>query len=203
MRNSSSAFQREIRRVLDPFLGKGVEQFIDDIIVHTATEAEHLVLLDKVFDTLVKEGIKLKRSKGRFLVKEVTFLGHVVSAGQLRPSPERVKAITEFPVPQNIHQSRSFVGMANFFRDFIPNFSEISAPLTSLNQDNFQWKDEQQQAFEVIKQKLCSEPVLALFDPSLPLTLTTDASLIGIGAMLSQNRFTRKLTSTGVLVSQT
>ena len=120
------------------------------------------------------------------MVPEVSFLGHVLTEGQLRPSPEKTKAITEFHTPVNIHQSRSFVGMANFFRDFVPNFSDLATPLTSLNEDNFHWGEQQQKDFESIKEKLSSEPVLALFNPSLPLTLTTDASLIGLGAMLSQ-----------------
>ena len=194
LKNSGSCFQREVRRILDDFLGNGVEQFLDDIILHTATEEQHLSLLRRVFQRLTEEGVKLRKEKCTFLATEVKFLVHVISSGHVRPSKEKTKAVREFPVPTDVRKVREFVGLANFYRSFVPNFSSIVAPLTSLTKKDteFIWNDEQQQAFERLKQLLTDSPVLALFDPTLPLTLSTDASNVGLGAVLSQKDLDNK-----------
>ena len=188
LKNSGSCFQREVRRILDDFLGHGVEQFFDDIIVHTSTEEEHLSVLRKVFQRLTEEGVKLRKEKCSFLATEVKFLGHVISSGQIRPSLEKTRAVREFPKPTDVRKVREFVGLANFYRSFVPNFSTVVTPLTDLTRKDvdFIWGEPQQQAFDSLKRQLTDSPVLALFDPSLPLTLSTDASNAGLGAVLSQ-----------------
>ena len=195
LRNAAAAFMRELRHVLCDFIGKGVEIYLDDIIVHTPTLAEHYDLLSRLFRKVREEGLRIRREKCRFFAKEVEFLVHIVSEGHVRPSPSKVKAVEQFPTPQTTKQVMEFVGLANFYRSFVRDFSRIAEPLTSLTRKDspFIWNLPQQKAFEELKLALTQPPVLAIYDPKLPLVLETDGSGLGLGSILSQRNEANEL----------
>lgn len=139
---------------------------------------------------MLKEArLTLNSSKCRFGMKSIEYLGYVLGNGEIRPGDRKIKAIEQFPRPCNKHEVRRFIGLASFFRRFVPNFAHIARPLTSLtkNDTSFQWLEEQEKAFAEIKRKLLTEPVLKIYNPSASRTeLHTDASSYGIAAMLMQ-----------------
>lgn len=188
LKNAPATFQRILQRVLGSLLYKGAINYLDDIIIYSKTFTEHLDLLERVFKLLQEHNIKLKLSKCHFARQEVDYLGYVISSKGVQPSTQKVAAVTAFPPPTNLKEVRQFLGLANYYRRFISNFSTISKPLTTLLRKNqtFHWKDAQQQAFQNLKDKLTTQPVLAIYDKDKPCTLYTDASKIGIGATLVQ-----------------
>ena len=188
LKNAPSTFQRILRDVLRPFIGKGVENYLDDIIVHTKTKEEHKKLIHDVMHTLEKTNIRLRKEKCSFFSTEIEILGHVVSHGIIKPSPRKVGAVREFPTPSSRKQLQQFAGLANYYRNFVGNYSRIAAPLYRLTKKDteFVWSDECEDAFQTLKTKITSEPVLAAFDPNRECILQTDASGIGVGAILSQ-----------------
>lgn len=123
-----------------------------------------------------------------FFQKRVTYLGHVIDKHGLRKCSQKVDAITKASRPSNVTELKRFLGMVNYYRNFVPRASTILAPLNSLLREGTQWEwgEKQQQAFETIKKELCSERVLTHFDPSASLILTVDASPVGFAAVLSQ-----------------
>ena len=146
--------------------------YIDDVIIYSETFQDHLEHLNEVFGKLRDAGLKLKMSKCQFLMKQISYLGHVISKDGICPDPEKI----------------SVVGMASYYRKFIDHFSELVGPLTELTKKHakFHWTDKHSRAFETIKQKLVQAPVLAHPDPSRPYVLSTDASLVAVGAVLTQ-----------------
>ena len=120
--------------------------------------------------------------------KEVVYLGHLITEDGVRPNPEKIKAVVEFPVPNSAKDIKSFLGFVGYYRRFIANFSTLSKPLTKLLKRDtpFLWSDDQQQAFEILKSKLIKEPILQYPDMEKEFILTTDASQFSIGGLLSQ-----------------
>lgn len=188
LKNAPATFQRILQRILGPLLYKGAINYLDDIILYSKTFEDHLNLLEKVFNLLKANNVKLKLSKCNFACKEVDYLGYIICPEGVKPSTEKTAAVANFPVPTTYKEIRRFLGLANYYRRFIRDFSTISKPLTTLLQKNqpFHWQDLQQQAFEKLKQKLVSKPVLAIYNKDKPCILYTDASKIGIGATLVQ-----------------
>ena len=114
LRNSGLQFQRTLQEILSNFSSKKVIIYIDDILIITQSFEEHITLLEKVLNTLVENGIKIKVTKCEFLKEEVRFLGHIISKEGIRKSPEYVQKIKSFPKPTNVNQLRRFLGLANF-----------------------------------------------------------------------------------------
>jgi transposase InsO family protein len=188
LKNAPATFQRIIQRILGPLLYKGVINYLDDFILYTETYEEHLELLNKVLCLLIDHNIKLKREKCFFAKTEVTYLGHVVSHNQVKPSPQKTAAIHGFPTPTTLTSVRRFLGMTNWYRKFVDNYTRIAKPLTLLQRKDipFHWGPDQTKAFIELKNAITSDKVLALYDPEKPCILYTDASLLGIGAALHQ-----------------
>ena len=168
--------------------------YLDDIIISASTFKNHIHHLRLVFERMSTAGLKLKPTKCHFLQKEVTFLGHVVSADGIKTDPEKVKAPKTWPVPMNVKELQSFLGLGGYYRKFILGFSSIAEPLYTLCRKNipFSWQQEQQAAFEELKDRLVSAPVLGYpdFSPAAgSFIFDTDASqYLGIGAVLSQRQ---------------
>jgi hypothetical protein len=141
-----------------------------------------------VLDILRKEKLYAKMSKCAFAQRSVEFLGHVVSDKGVSVDPHKTDAIRDWPTPTNTTQLRSFLGLANFYRRFVPNYATVALPLTDLLKDNvsFQWTPQEESAFQALKTALTSTPVLRLPDPDAEFLVTTDASDFAIGATLSQ-----------------
>ncbi|KAJ8651906.1 hypothetical protein O0I10_012514 [Lichtheimia ornata] len=142
-----------------------------------------------VFATCRSANLRLKHKKCKFARRSVEYLGHVVSDQRLLPSPHNTKKLEDMAIPTNIEGVRSFLGMANYYKRFVPEFAETAAPIIRLlRKDNpFEWNQEQDAAFYAIKIALTSPPLLAFPDQQQVQILTTDASGIALGAVLSQS----------------
>lgn len=167
----------------------GVEVIFDDIIIAAKDEFEHDTLMRKLLLRAREAKVKFNPAKLQYKVSEVKYMGNIVSESGLKPDVEKVRAIVQMPLPQNREELRRFLGMVNYFSQFIPNQSEATAPLRSLLKKDvvWIWSHEHTQAVEHLKEILSSQPVLKFFDPSKPVNLQVDASKSGLGACILQD----------------
>ena len=192
--NAPAVFQRLVQEVLlglNPDDGpEFVSAYIDDIIIFSRTLKEHMSHLRLVINHLVEAGLKLNPEKCRFIRQEVDYLGHVVTPQGLKPSEKYVQAVKEFPIPTYVSGVRRFLGLASYYRRFVCSFARIAKPLHALTKTNaqFNWSCECQLAFELLKEKLVEAPVLAYPTFDHKFILETDASMQGLGAVLSQEQ---------------
>ena len=188
LKNAPSTFQRIILRLIRPLQSRGVHNYLDDIIVFTDTIEEHNEVLCQLFDILHKSNLRVKRTKCTFFAVEIDFLGFHIAHNVKKPKDDKVQAIISFPTPHNAKKVAGFLGMVNYYRCFVKDFAKTALPLYQLtNKDTpFEWKDVHQTAFDLLKEPLTKEPFLVPFYPHKPTRLVTDASGIGIGAVLCQ-----------------
>lgn len=189
LKNAPSTFQRLVDKAL---LGlQNVELFVymDDVVIYADSLEDHTRKLLNLFDRLDKANLTLQPEKCIFLRKEVNYLGHVITQEGVKPDPKKVEAVRKFPCPRNAKNVKQFLGLAGYYRRFIPQFSIISKPLTFLlkNDVKFQWTEAQDESFNKLKNILCTEPLLQYPDFSKEFILSTDASHYGIGGVLSQD----------------
>ena len=188
---SPGFFSAFMRKAFSPLLRDGTMSFyLDDIFVSSSTWEEHMDKLSKVLQAFKDKNLTLKPTKCYFAHYSVTILGHVISSKGISTDPGKVIAITNMPAPHNLKTLRSFLGMASYYRKFIPFFSELAKPLTNLTRadEKFKWDEPQQTAFDKLKEHLTSPPILAFFDPQAPIVLATDASDYAIGSVLQQRQ---------------
>lgn len=164
--------------------------YIDDIAVDSPTWEEHLTQVETTLQRIQKAGLTLKPAKCKMAFHSCEYLGHQVGGGLVRPGLAKVEAIRDFIVPRKKKDVRSFLGLASYYRKYVPGFSTIAAPLSDLTQqsepDRVIWSKTAQEAFETLKDALTSSPVLHGADYDRPFVLQTDASNVGIGAVLNQ-----------------
>lgn len=186
LKTSPACFSRIMAIALADLIGKICYVYLDDIIVYGDTEENHLKNLEKVFERLRKVGLKLKPKKCSFMRGSVTYLGHIISSEGLKPDPEKYKPILNWPKPKTVVEVQSFLGLVNYYRRFVEKFSEIARPLYKLTKKDtqFDWDENCQKAFETLKHKVTSPPVLAYPNFAKPFILQTDASEYGIGAVI-------------------
>lgn len=189
--NAPAEFQRMINRLCQE-LGGRIIGYLDDIIIPSKTVAEGISLFREVLDKLLEYGLTLKITKCKIMASTVNYLGHEISKFGIRPGNDKISCVKNFPTPSSVHEVRQFIGLASYFRKFISNFSIIAAPLTNLTRKDFKfcWNDEQENAFQILKQKLCQRDVLVLFDNSKDHEVHTDASSKGIAGVLMQKEDT-------------
>ena len=187
--SGTSIFQRMISRVLKGISGKFALAYLDDILIFSETFGDHIKHIEEVFIRLQQASLSLNRKKCHFVKQEIEYLGHLISGIGIRPNPEKVRAIQTLDPPTSVKQVRSFLGLASYYRSFVPQFSVIARPLTQLTRKNitFSWNDDAQQSFEYLKTKLTEAPVLAYPDVSRPYSLYTDASDFAVGGILTQD----------------
>ena len=177
------------QRVMDSLLTgiPGVTVYLDDILVMGKTEEDHLSALEEVLKRLSQAGLKLRRDKCVFAVPSVVYLGHKIDAQGLHPVAEKVEALREAPIPRNVTEFRSYLGLLSYYSRFLPNLSVKLAPLyLLLKQDQpWKWSVAQDTAFTKSKELLTSSRLLVHFDSKLDIVLACDASAYGIGAVLS------------------
>jgi hypothetical protein len=183
-----SVFQRRMDLVLSGLTYEMCMVYIDDIVVFSHDFDSHLQRLEQVLQRIQTAGLKLKASKCCMFQRKVEFLGHIVSAQGIEAQPSKITAVTEWPVPTNLTEVRSFLGLCSYYRRFIQGFAYIATPLHELMKKNvrFHWGSDQQKAFETLKVKLVSAPVLAMPSDQGNYYLDTDSSDFGLGAVLSQ-----------------
>lgn len=186
--NAPSTFERLMERVLAGLQWQLCLVYLDDVIVFSQGIPQHIKRLEEVLTRIETAGLKLKPKKCHLFRRKVDFLGHVVSGQGIATNPEKIKAVEEWGTPKDLHEVRSFLGLCSYYRRFIKGFSTIAKPLTRLTEKGreFDWGQEQEEAWLELKGKLVSSPVLAYPDPGLQFILDTDASGYGIGAVLSQ-----------------
>ena len=176
--NVPATFQKLVEIVLTGLARDGCMVYLDDVLVVGRDFEEHSSSLAKVFEQLQLAGLTLKPEKYKFAHHpEVHYLGHVVSAEGAQTNPCKLKAVSEFPVPNNVKSLRSFLGLASYYQRFIPQFARIAGPLHNFTKKDveFTWTNVCQKAFENQKKLLASAPVLSYPDFSVPFTLETDA----------------------------
>lgn len=186
--NSPSSYMRTMQKIFDEYIGDFMQVYLDDLLIMSKTAESHIDNLRKVFLTLRKHRLQAKFSKCRFLETQVKFLGHILSKDGIQADPAKIKTLVDWQTPTNSAGMLQFLGLANYFRKFIPNFSRLSAPLYHLTKKGvpFLVGEEAQLSFKAIKQLLISPPILAYPDPEKPYELISDASLLGCGAVLTQ-----------------
>jgi Reverse transcriptase (RNA-dependent DNA polymerase). len=192
--NAPATFQRLMDKVLAPYRGKFVEVYIDDITIFSKTLEDHCEHVSIILDELRQANLMLNLEKCYFFLPNVKLLGHVVNREGIQPDDDKIIKVRDYPEPTNIRQLRGFLGLASYYRKFIKNFSTIAKPLNQLLEKDilFEWKENQQQAFETLKKLLISAPILRYPDFQRPFYLHTDASGTGVGAVLAQRDDQRK-----------
>jgi hypothetical protein len=191
--NAPATFQRLMQHCFREEVLEILLVFLDDLIVFSKTILEHVDRLDKVFTKLRNCRLKLKLAKCDFFKEEVKYLGHIVSEKGVSTDPKKVSAVVEWNTPKTMKELKSFLGLASYYRRFMKGFSQIAKPLYDQTRgyekrksQPLQWSTECDTAFKTLKEKLVTAPVLGYADFTKPFILETDASLIGLGAILSQ-----------------
>lgn len=204
--NAPATFQRLMQATMSDLVFQIVLVYLDDLLVFSSTLSEHLVRLETVLKRLRETGLKVKVEKCHFLQPEVRFLGHQVSAEGVGTDPDKISAIRNWPVPSTARELRSFLGLCSYYRRYILGFSQIAGPLHDVVNGCMQdrsgtranqllktaWTPQCLQAFEQLKEKLTCAPILGYADFTRPFILETDASGLGIGAVLSQEQGGKK-----------
>ena len=188
--NAPATFQRLMECVLAGLTEEQCLIYLDDIVVFSRTFEEHIERLGNVFQALRQAGLTLKLSKCAFARREVKYLGHIVSAAGVRPDPTKIEAVLTYPVPSNVKELRQFLGLTNYYRRFVVDYSKIAGPLHKLltKERGFQWDSTCQHAFEHLRSKLVNPPILAFPDFRKQFVLYTDASDSAIRGVLSQDQ---------------
>lgn len=188
LKNAPSTFQRVMDNVLRGLSNETCLVYLDDIIIFSTSLQEHIDRLKNVFDRLRKSNFKVQLDKSEFLQKSVAYLGHIITPDGVKPNPDKIRAIQNFPIPNTPKEIKSFLGLLGYYRRFIKDFAKITKPLTSCLKKNAKIIHDAKflDSFETCKKILCNDPVLQYPDFSKPFILTTDASNFALGAVLSQ-----------------
>jgi hypothetical protein len=186
--NAPTFFMNMMNSVFMDYLDKFVVVFIDDILIYSQSEAEHADHLRMVLQRLREHQLYAKLSKCEFCIDEVPFLGHIISKEELAVDPKKVADILNWKAPTDARGIKSLIGMAGYYQRFIEGFSKIAKPMTALlgNKVELKWTQKCQEAFEVLKEKLTTTPVLVLPDVHKPFSVYCDACYTGLGCVLMQ-----------------
>jgi transposase InsO family protein len=195
LKNSPMALARLMDKVLEQSWEPNVFVYLDDIVICSDSFEEHLNWIHKVAQRLSDANLTINTSKSKFFQKQIKYLGYILCGEGLRPDPAKVSGIVNYQAPTKIRDVRQFMGMANFYSRFIENFSHIVAPISDILKGSKKgcpakilWTPEADRAFEQIKSKLISAPILANPDFSVPFTVQTDSSDRAVGAVLTQEQ---------------
>lgn len=207
--NSPATLCRLVEHVVGCDLEPWIFKYLDDFIICTDTFERHLHILRELSLRLRKAGLTISGKKSSFCMRQLRYVGYLLTEDGLSPDPGKISAVLDYPVPTNVKETRRFMGMAGWYRRFIQDFSTVSAPITELlktkTKSKFHWTPEAQTAFDALKTQLVQAPILANPDFTQPFTIQTDASDTGVGAILTQGEkeaerviayFSKKLTRT-------
>lgn len=189
--NSPAIFQRFINNIFHEAQRAGLVQlYLDDVLIPAENEEMNLVKLKKVFEIAAGNGLVINFEKCKFLTTNILFLGYRIGGGEIRPSEGKLKAVKNFPQPKNEKAVQSFLGLTGFFRKFIDKYSTIARPLTQLLRDEVKFKfgPNEVEAYEMLKNLLCSDAILRIYNPKAETELHTDASMWGYGGCLLQRQ---------------
>ncbi len=186
--NAPAVFQGMVNRVLGDMINRFVFVYLDDILIFSPSLQVHTQHVRQVLQRLLENQLFVKAEKCEFHAKSVSFLGFIVSDGEIKPDLAKVEAVAKWPVPDTRKALQHFLGFANFYRRFIRNFGQVAAPLTALTSIKvpFTWSAQAQEAFDNLKSRFISAPVLSIPDPERQFIVEVDASDVGVGTVLSQ-----------------
>ncbi|KAL4153720.1 hypothetical protein QTP88_001553 [Uroleucon formosanum] len=195
LKTSPCSFQRLMNNVMAGIVGIKCLVYLDDIIIYGKGLLDHNEKLRDVFERLRNHNLKIQPTKCEFLKQQCMYLGHIISENGIRPDPEKIKSVLQFPIPTSVKEIKSFLGLSGYYRKFIKSYSLISKPMTNLLRKDvtFNWDTSCQEAFDKLKNILCSEPILRYPDFTKPFIVTTDASGKALGAILSQGEISQDL----------
>ncbi len=187
--NAPGQFQRLMDVILGDLIGRTCMVYIDDIVIFSRSPEEHRQHVEEVLERINAAGMTLKLPKCSFGQSEVKLLGYTINGSGIAPQEEKTEAIRNLPVPTKVRDVRAFLGMAGYYRQCVPAFADIAAPLVRLTRKNakFTWDDACQAAFDMLKEKLVSADVMIYPDKDKPYILHTDASDFAVGAILTQD----------------
>ena len=187
--NAPSTFQNMMNHILSDVLDVGVLAYMDDIMVYAKTEEEHDRLVKDVLGRLQKHGLAVSPEKCVWKTHDVEFLGYRIGRNGVSMSQDKVEAVLSWTRPTSVKEIQSFLGFANFYRGFIRDYSRVARPMTELTKKksgSWEWTPDAEAAFEELKRRFTSAPILAHFEATKPVILETDASDFALGAVLSQ-----------------
>lgn len=189
LKNSPATFQRVMDDVLKDLLNVVCLVYLDDIIIFSVSLQEHMVNLEKVFKRLRESNFKVQLDKSEFLKLETVYLGHIINKDGIKPNPDKIAAIQKFPLPRTSTEIKRFLGLLGYYRKFIPDFAHITKPMTQCLKKGSKINPQDHdyiECFEKCKTLLTNDPILQYPDFSKDFILTTDASNLALGAVLSQ-----------------
>ena len=168
---------------------EGTEVIMDDILIWDRTMAEHDQRLKRVLNKAREYNLKLSPSKCEFRKSEITYVGHTLSSEGLKPDSDKLRAVEQMKAPTNKKELQTFLGFVQYLAKFLPNMSDVSAPLRQLlhKEVEWHWENEQEKSFQRLKKMCTNAPVLAYFDETKPIVLTVDSSSKGLGAAIIQD----------------
>jgi hypothetical protein len=193
--NAPSTFQAIMNKIFRPYLGVFVLVYLDDILIYSKSPDLHADHLAKVLQVLQENEFYVRLCKCDFEKKELKFLGHIVGGDGIKVDPGKIEVVRSWPTPTSVTQVRSFLGLANYFRKFLKDYSTLVAPLTALTKQSVvwgpsTWTPQCQEVFDSVKKALTEAPTLAIIDfanhADMQLEVLCDASMVGIGAVLTQ-----------------
>lgn len=188
LKTAPATFQRTMDNVLRGLQGLHCLVYLDDILIYSNGLVQHLQKLRSVFDRLRTTNLKVQLDKSEFLRKEVQYLGHTLTKDGLKPNDDKIKVVLDYPIPQTQTEIKRFLGFIGYYRRFIKDFSRITQPLTACLKKGkkVEITDKYTESFQKCKELLVNAPILQYPDMTKPFVLTTDASEVAIGAVLSQ-----------------
>jgi hypothetical protein len=186
--NAPAYFMNLMNKVFMKFLDKFVVVFIDDILIYSKSEEEHATHLRLILETLREHQLYAKFSKCEFWLKEVGFLGHVLSAGGVSVDPKKIKSVMEWEAPTTQTKVRGFLRLAGYYRKFVEGFSSIARPMTQLlkKDKKFEWTPKCEESFQELKKRLVTAPILTMPNITKNFDVYCDASKLGLGCVLMQ-----------------
>jgi hypothetical protein len=190
LKNAPATFQRVMDNIMAGLQNELCMVYMDDIIIYSSTFDEHIKRLTQIFERLKKYNLKLQPDKCEFLRREVAYLGHMVTSEGVKPNPDKIKAVLDFPEPKNQRDIKSFLGLTGYYRRFVKDYAQITKPMTRLLKKDipFNFNGDCKEAFEKCKQLLTQTPILQYPNFEREFILTTDASNFAIGSILSQGK---------------
>jgi transposase InsO family protein len=188
--NAPPTFQTMMNDILRPYLDEFALVYLDDILIFSPTLEKHAEHIRLVLEALKANQLVANLGKCEFAKSSLSFVGHIVSSQGITVDPAKIEAMNAWPAPRNVHEVRQYLGVTSYYRRFVPGFAQVTAPIYELLKDGhpFNWSPDCEAAFKLLKGRLVTAPILIAPDPSLPYEVSTDASDVAVGAVLSQDQ---------------